>query len=411
MLRSDVERRLRERQADDGYLLPAYGDYCFGSVPGTIGSLVGVENGPQLPSDVFEGVRTDAATVVVVVVDGYGLNSWKRDRSTHPFLSTLTERGRVTPLTSVYPSETAAAMTTFETGQYPCEHGRVGWNVYEPETDRSFVALGGEVKAGGDGEITAPEFRAGVDYHYDRFDATGVDCHRVQPFPVATDGVTHHTYDGLGEFGSTLADAVERVEDPGYVYGYLNQIDHVSHTGGTDSAAFQRTLETVCDQLTDFVDTLDTATAEETLLLVTADHGHVNTDPGQCVDLDTFETVRQNRRRHRDGTPIRLAGSPRNVHLHLEDGTVAATRAALADLDAQVFTREEALERGLFGPHQTSDRFRRRCGDLVVTHRRQGVWFGDIEPEAFDQVGLHGGLSPAEMLVPFAAVRADRLRG
>jgi hypothetical protein len=67
------------------------------------------------------------------------------------------------------------------------------------------------------------------------------------------------------------------------------------------------------------------------------------------------------------------------------------------------------LQNGGLGDRGVSARFRRRCGDLVLTHRELGTWRGDAEPDELDLVGMHGGLHPEEMLVPFAAVRADRL--
>jgi predicted AlkP superfamily pyrophosphatase or phosphodiesterase len=415
MLRTGVEERLREANQTAGRLLPAYDSYCFGNVPATIRSVLDAGGRRPLPEDVFEGVDTDVSNVVVVLVDGYGLHTWKRDRGDHAFLDRLSERGTVTPLTSVYPSETAAAITTFETGQLPCEHGRIGWNVYEPATDRSFVALGGDIKhdggdARGGNSAIAPETDDGIDYHYADMAARGVDCHRLQPIEEQTEGVTQHTYDGLDDFQRRLSTVVTESGDPAYVYGYVSDVDHVSHEVGSDSDEFQATLATVCAEIEAFVDGLDETTAEETLLVVTADHGHVDTVPESNVDLSNNETLLANLRRYGDGTPIRLAGSPRNTHLHLQDGTVEATRSSLAGLDAWTFTRQEALERELFGDRPASDRFQRRCGDLVVTHRDLGTWWGDIEAAELELVGMHGGLHPHEMLVPFAAVRADRLQ-
>lgn len=410
MFRGDVERTLRAEYGEGDALFPAYGSYCFGNVPDTVRSLLDAGGERPLPGDVFDGVDTAVETVVLVVVDGYGLEAWKRDRADHAILNALAERGTVTPLTAVYPSETAAAITTVETGQLPCEHGRVGWNVYEPSTDRAFLALSGETKAGDAEGGVADEAWAGVDYHYTELADAGVDCHRLQPFATETAGVTHHTYDGLDAFAGRLSAVLADSDDPGYVYAYLPQADHAAHRAGTESEAFDAAVAGVCEQLSAFVDGLDAGTAARTLLLVTADHGHVDTDPGRNVDLSANPTVMANLRRHADGTPVRLAGSPRNVHLHLREGTVAETREALGDLDARTFTREEALDRGLFGDRPATDRFRRRCGDLVVAHRELGAWFGDVEPDELEQVGMHGGLAPAEMLVPFAAARLPALR-
>ena len=447
MLRTDVERRLRDEHEQDGAVFPAYEDYCFGNVSDTVRALFGADADRPLPADVFDGVSgvvTDADTdanagdcdtsvdrVVAVVVDGYGLDSWKRDHADHGFLARLTDRGTVTPLTSVYPSETAAAITTFETGLLPCEHGRTGWNVYDPETDRSFLGLGGRVEAGtetgaerislgdesddadadssDDEVLVAPENEVEDAFHYDRLTDAGVDCHRLQPFPESSPGVTQHEYDDLTDFGDRLAEVTAETNAPGYVYGYLPHVDKVSHDSGTESDDFQSTLADVCEQLSAFVATLDAETAQRTLLLVTADHGHVNTDPDRNVDLAENQTLMRNLQRYADGAPVCLSGSMRNVHLHLQDGTVEETRRALADLDAHVFTREEALGRNLFGDRPVSETFRRRCGDLILTHERLGTWFGDADPGKLDLVGMHGGLTPEEMLVPFAAVRAAEL--
>ncbi|MFB6298689.1 MAG: alkaline phosphatase family protein [Halobacteriales archaeon] len=409
MLRADVEASLRWDYGEDGALFPAYDSYCFGNLPDTIRTVFDVEGQRPLPEDVRETVRTDVGTVVLVLIDGYGLDSWKRDRCRHEFIARMTDHGRVTPLTSVYPPETAAAITTLGTGQLPCEHGRIGWNVYEPETDRSFLALDGEIKAGGLGGKIAPEATEDVSDFYGDLCRAGVEVHRLHPFETKASDATNHTYDDLGGFGRRLHDVIESSGDPGYVYAYLPQIDHISHTEGTESDAFQEVLDDICKAVTEFVDGLDPEIARETLVLVTADHGHVNTDPAVNIDLSERAKVVANLRRHADGTPIRMARSPRNTHLHLQPGTAAETQRALSDLNARCFTREDAFARELFGDRDVSDRFRRRCGDLILTHRDLRTWWGDAEPDELAHMGMHGGLNPAEMLVPFGAVRADRL--
>ena len=409
MLREDIERALRDRHQQDGYLFPAYEDYCFGNVPDTVRSVLDAGGRRPLPGDVFTGVETAVDTVVLVLVDGFGLDMWNRHRHRQDVLDRLTEEGTVTPLTSIYPSETAAAITTLETGQLPCEHGRTGWNVYEPATDTAFLALDGAVKTGAPEGSVAEEWATGCEFHYGAMTNAGVDCHCLRPFESGGDHATHHAYDDLDAFGERLSAVVSGSDGPGYIYAYVPDVDHVSHAEGTDSQAYGETVANVCEQLSDCIERIDGRTAERTLLLVTADHGHVNTDPDRNIDLSDNETVMANLRRHADGTPVRMSGSPRNVHLHLQAGTVAETRRALSAYDARVFTRQEALDRDLFGDRPTTDLFRRRCGDLIVTHRDLGMWFGDVEPDELSLVGMHGGLNPAEMLVPFAAARLSTL--
>ncbi len=409
MLRDSAERALRDRHQRDGYLFPAYEDYCFGNVPDTVRSVLHAGGRRALPDDVFEGVDTAVDTVVLVLVDGFGLDAWRRHRERCDLLDRLTQEGTVTLLTSVYPSETAAAITTLETGQLPCEHGRIGWNVYEPRTDTSFLPLGWEVKTGTSEQYVSEESVIGCEPIYRQLSGSGIDCHRLQPFDGGGDDVTQHTYDDLDTLGGRLSAVVAGRDDPGYVYAYVPHVDHISHAEGTDSRAYDETVAAVCEQISDCIERVDRRTAERSLLLVTADHGHVNTDPEQNIDLSANSTVMANLRRHANGTPVRMAGSPRNVHLHLRDGTVSETRQALSEHDARLFTRQEALDRDLFGDRPTTDRVRERYDDLVVMHRDLGMWFGDVEPDELSLIGMHGGLSPAEMLVPFAAARLSTL--
>lgn len=42
---------LRERRSDGEYLLPAYDDWCFSRIPGTVADLPGADAGPRLPAE------------------------------------------------------------------------------------------------------------------------------------------------------------------------------------------------------------------------------------------------------------------------------------------------------------------------------------------------------------------------
>lgn len=407
-MRDALERRLRTRLLEDGYLFPDYDGYCFANVPDTVRSLLGAGARRPLPADVLGDAGGAYDRVLVLLVDGFGLESWKRHDG-HPLLERFEAGGTVSPLTSVYPSETAAALTTFHTGRLPAEHGVVGWNVYEPTLDAAFEAFTVRPKGGAaatdldpadvyDGEALYPALRAG-----------GIDCRHVVPFEETYDGAVAHTYEyeDATDAPRALSAAFEATTDPAYLFVYLPHVDHTAHERGTRSAAHRETVATVLDALERGLSAL--ADGGRTLVVLTADHGHVDTDPARNVDLERFESVAANLKRHGCGDPVRFSGSPRNVHLHLRDGAVESVRDDLASaLDARVYRREEALERSLFGDRAASDAFRRRAGDLIVTHRELSVWYGS-EGDSLELVGMHGGLHPAEMLVPFAVAPLEAL--
>jgi hypothetical protein len=420
MLREDVAADLRDRKQDGPRLFPAYEDYCFGNVPGTLTSALGVPTGTRrLPGDVYDEVdgvtvddERDVDYVVMFLVDGFGLSQW-RDHRDNSVVSAVEDSTTVTPLTSVFPSETAAAITTLNTGAYPAEHGVLGWDVYDPALDASFLGLGFEGTGGSDVSVYDGEDAYAVDAIYSELDAHGVDCRTVAPFPGQYSGATASQYDGedLATLPATVGDAAAAANDPGYVYVYLPQVDSSGHHDGNASAAYANVVDETWHAVADAVDTAaDALDADETALVAfAADHGQIDTDPERNVDLTTYPTVVDGLERFRDGSPVYLSGGPRSVELHVRADAKAAVRRVLEeDVGAFVLDGEAALARELYGDGPLAPETKRRMGDLVVLHPDLGVYFGgDVSPSSLEFVGMHGGLHPGEMLVPFAAGRLD----
>ncbi|WP_049970286.1 alkaline phosphatase family protein [Haladaptatus cibarius] len=411
MLRSAVERKLLAEHRESDYVFPAYDDYCFANVSRTALSVLDSSFDAGLPDDVFDGVACDAENVVVLLVDGFGYEQWKRDYDAHPLLSTFTERGRVTPLTSVFPSETAAAMTTNHTGRHPVEHGLLGWYQYYQEFEGVVQTLPFSTRADERAENVFddadPELLFAGDSLYSRAEQAGIDTYLVQPAHTFDGGYSEMTlgsatpvpYDNVPEMAMKIRHTLESTDEPTFVFAYVPTIDAVSHAAGTDSEAYQTQLAMVTESVRrEVVEKLDPDIADETLLVATADHGHIDTTDN--VDISEFDPIWDNLRRNSDGGPIPPVGSARNVQLHLKEGMVESVRDAVESaFDVRTFTREEATSRNLFGHRSPSKRFEKQCPDLVAVHREKGMWWDESE---LDLIGMHGGLSREEMLIPFA---------
>jgi len=420
MLRTDLADRLRSRTVADGYVRPDYDGYCFANVPGTAASVLGADLDRTLPGDVLEGVDTDVDTVVVLLVDAFGYEQFREASGEYAFFDRLGDRGRVTPLTGMYPTETAACVTTMHTGLTPVEHGVLGWDAYDDRYDEVFRTL--PYRTVGTGET--PEWPAEDVFEgetvYERLADQGVSGHAVQGHlgdgysEASLAGASGRTYDSTADFALTLrrtvADAADE-DGPSYVYAYSPEVDTAAHVEGTRSDRHDAELAALSAALErELVDELDDETAASTLLLTVADHGQVDTTAESRVDLLADPVVADAVERDRHGEPLVLGG-PRNTHLRVREGEREALRSHLAEsLDALVLTREEALDEDLWGPETPSETFLRRCGDLLVVSREGMTWYdqggamGDL-----DLVGMHGGLHPREMLVPFGAARLDAL--
>ena len=97
-----------------------------------------------------------------------------------------------------------------------------------------------------------------------------------------------------------------------------------------------------------------------------------------------------------------LGGEARFRHVYCRSGAVddvASTwRGVLGDR-AVVLTRDEAIGLGWFGAVDPG--VRPRLGDVVVACRdAYSVMFSSAFPYEATLVGLHGSLTPAEMLIP-----------
>jgi hypothetical protein len=406
------ERALLDAQAEDGCVYPGYDGYCLSNVPGAAAAAVTDGNTGPLPADAVDVPLDGVEHVVMLVVDAFGWDRWTALADRLPFFRAVADAGSVVPLTAICPSATAAAVTTLQTGTTTAEHGMIGWNVYLDEYDATVQPLPYRTPDGDpppDDLDLADAFD--VDPVYPRLADAGVESFALQYRELAGTPYSDLVFAGAEQVGCVsaadvaleLRQTLEAAAGPSYHYAYLPEADTAAHVAGTGSGTYRVQLEMFSDCFERAFRRLDDDTAAETLVLVVADHGQLNAGP-DALDLLEPDAVRDALARHRDGSPVLPVGSPRNAHLHLRDGEAGRVRRLLDDrLDALVLTRVEVLERGLFGP-EASAAFRRRVGDVVVIHRDRPVWH-----ESEDKVGLHGGLSPAEMLVPLGAVRASEL--
>ena len=407
MLDADLAAELAAVEVADGYLRPDYDGYCFSRVPATAASFVGADIGPVLPDRVTTGVDVDAERVVVVFVDALGFQQFERVWETVGLLRSFVDAGRVTPLTSTFPSETAACVTTMHTASEPVEHGMLGWNGYDPTGDVVYETLPYTAKDGG-AVAVPPEDLFDTEPIYGRLGEQGVDAHVVEPDygPGYRDaslvGATAHHYTETTEFAAAVRDAVRESDAPSYTYGYYPFVDTTSHTHGPDSDEYDAQVASVCEALERASGSLPADVAEETVVCLVADHGQVPVeDSSELGDIGVLDYLQTDR----SGHPLVLGG-PRNVHLRTTDE--AAACECLAGLDALVVSKAEALAEGLWGNGEPGPAFARNCGDLVVIPNEAALWYqGESDELALS--GMHGGLHPQEALVPFGVARASDL--
>jgi hypothetical protein len=388
--------------------------YSFARLPGSLGWLFGREPAPGLPRDVFGPCEPPFDHVVLFFADAFGWQFVERAIERSPFLQHAERAGTLSKLTSMFPSTTAAHVTTIHTGQSVGQSGVYAWQYYEPVVGTLIEPLPFAFYGGAREGLRLTGIDPALIYPgpslYQGLAERGVRSFIVQPREISsstcnkvfTAGAEARPYRSLAEALVVARGIVEREPGPTYTLLYYDRIDTLCHVHGPEAAEVEAEVESlwlVFERL--FHDRL--RRRGRTLLLITADHGHVGVGRDQVyVNRDLPEVVPL-LEVDRLGRPLAPAGSRRDFFLHVRPEHLEAVRRRLGEAlagRAEVHATVSLIEQGFFGEGGVSERLRARVGNLVVLpYAEQGVWW--LEPSYVDtKLSSHGGLTPQEMDIP-----------
>jgi len=418
--RPPVPHPLLDRLRARGLVLPDYGGGGLLNVPATVLDVLGAREAGDAPAltGLDPALREGVKQVVVILADGLGW--WQLemfcDRGDTPFIAELRERARrreaaqLIEATTVFPSTTAAAITTLNTARSPLEHGNIAYFIWLEEFAEVTAMLrwGPAVKRRGsyfDDPAVDPREFVKVPSIHARLRDRGIPSYVIEPEIFRSEAMTRmHAAEASfvgyvvpSTMGVRLRAGLVDGPRPSYVYAYWSGIDTVSHLYGPRSqeAAIEATIFDVAVR-----HAFAGRAVGDTLVLLTADHGHATTDPDKMLDIVGDEALRALLR----NPP---AGEPRLVFLHT-DRPQQVREHIEGKWPGQVtlLGRDELIEAGLFGRGDATVA-RRRIGEVVV------LLDGDlsasivkVDGQTLRHRGSHGGMSADEMRIPILAWRA-----
>lgn len=386
-------------------ILPDYGGGSIANLMRTLAEACGAPPPVQAPLAERYGLSARelarARNTLLLVVDGLGAGQLLAKGS-----GALRRHAGQT-LTSVFPSTTAAAIPTFMTGLTPAQHALTGWHMWLDEVQAVTAILPLSPRVGPPfaetpAQLTARLFDQPPIYSRMHRPAWVISPREIafSPFSAyhsrGADTLAYADLDGLMQ---TLAGVV-RIPGRKFVYAYWPTLDSTAHHFGTDSRETGAVLDRFCAA---FDGLLDTIAGSDTQLIVTADHGFIDSPPQRNLSLDDHPELARLLARP-------LCGEQRVAWCYPKPGA-AGDLARYIDARLghciELVERDRMLQEGWFGPGPAHPKLASRIGDFALLMRDNWTvkdWLPGERRHAL--IGVHGGVSADEMRVPLVALRA-----
>lgn len=403
------------------FVTPDYAGGTIANIPATVAALLQVpfDGLPPLRRSAWQALQDTVERVVVILIDAFGWNLLEAER---PFLQPFLQQAAVVEqITSIFPSTTVAALSSLWTGTAPAQHGLVGLRLFFPE----YAVLGQLLSFSPTfGRYPDSLVEAGLDpksfLHTPGFGEqltrAGVESHAFKGHEIV-DSVLSQMHDrgvtedhGVISVADMLVQMCQLLESkkgqPLFISAYWPSVDMLSHIYGWDSEAVRAELRAIIMQIqTEFLERLSPAARRKTVVVLAADHGQVRTPLEQHVYLEDHPELEKM-------LFMRAAGEPRVPYLYARQGCVADMVAYInSELGHAMvaWPAEAALGNGLLGPQPFAPQTVNRVGDVVVALRHGHVLLDSRARQKGKKpmLGRHGGMTQAEMQVPFIGLRLD----
>jgi predicted AlkP superfamily pyrophosphatase or phosphodiesterase len=331
-----------------------------------------------------------AERIVVVLIDGLGVEQIKQRAGHAPWLASQLNAGTVSHC--AFPATTSANIASFGTGLWPGEHGLIGHLVWDRvQNERMNLLVGWNERTDPllwqpHSTVAEQALEVGVVTHV----VTSSE-YRDTPYTMAT--MRSAQFSAAESWGDRFDRALEILNSKtsSITYLYIPELDKYGHKNGWTSSGYATMLEDLDVALRSFVSRQPKGTG----IVITSDHGMIETTKDKQLVLDVYLD--------KDGHTEFYGGDTRAGFVYLDD--ISSTQQVISNLAPMSYGFDavpisDAISMGLFGPigPQAKDRLPEILllakGNYTLYHSKY------YKPRSFEMIAHHGSLSPAETRVP-----------
>jgi predicted AlkP superfamily pyrophosphatase or phosphodiesterase len=363
-------------------------------LPAALGSL-GVDWTTSTGINTAEAKATFAlgrhSKVLVILVDGLGYNNLTSILGHIPFLRSKLDSAKV--LTTSFPSTTSAALSTFATGTCPGKTGILGYTQLNSKTGKLANMLSWS-------NAEKPETLQKEKTMFELAVENGLTVgstgyKRFKNSKMSKAIFKGQKFRGRDNPKKRMDVALELLKENDLTYLYWGEIDKTGHANGWKSSEWSLAVEFFDGELEKLVASLP----QETLVLITADHGMIDGDRDNRVNVPEVKELSK-------GIKV-TGGEPRAMHLYSEQGEAENVKKRWSNFfedNADIWTKKEAVASGLFG--DVSESVLDNIGDVVVAMQGDSLVIDTRFQSAHSlkMVGYHGSTTKNEIQIPLFSV-------
>jgi len=339
----------------------------------------------------------EARHILLLVIDGLGYNYLMNNGQGGALHGAL--RGH---MTSVFPSTTATAITAFMSGVAPQQHALTGWHIYFEELNAIAAVLPLTPRGGKKFDVEAEKLPSRLFNHEPIFNritrpALVFSPHYIarSPFSLYNAGRAEiRPYKKLDDLFIQLSDAVRGAREPSYIYAYYPDLDALAHEHGIASAAVAHRFAALDAA---FGELLHHLRDTDSVVIATGDHGFIDAPDERLISLEAHPELAE--------TLVRpLCGERRVAYCYVKPAMHAQFVGYVQDHFAhctEIIESADLIAQGWFGLGPPHPHLASRVGDYTLIMKEDWTIKDSMPGESmYHQIGVHGGVSHDEMLVP-----------
>lgn len=321
--------------------------------------------------------------IVLILYDGMGSKLLNRNLDENSFLC----KHQVTEIDAVFPPTTTASTTSVLSGLNPNEHGWLGWDLYFEKYNKVVTMFLNKIKD--TDESICEKSISEETYPYkniiERINAKE-DVTATGLFPFRD-----MLYKDLDDMMSKIKRTCDN-NNRNFVYAYFEDPDLTQHITGTDSIETKDVYQRINKSTQELCESL-----KDTLVIIIADHGHINSEVITLTDFkDVYDLLERD-----------ISIEPRACSFKVKEGKKAEFEKIFNKYFSnyfELYTKEEVLEKQLFGPGINNENLDITVGDFLAVATSNKYFrfneFGTVYKS------MHAGITEDEVKVPLIIYRS-----